>query len=241
MPRLIANQIHKSYKDHHVVNGVSLSINQGEIVGLLGPNGAGKTTAFYMLVGLIPVDSGNILIDDEEITHLPMHKRASLGVGYLPQEASIFRKMTVAENIRAVLELQRDISSHQREMKIDELLHEFGIAALRNREASALSGGERRRAEIARILATEPDFLLLDEPFAAIDPITVTDLQATLHHLRDRGIGILITEHNVQETLGICNRAYVMDAGKVIAEGSTQQIVENKEVRKVFLGDDFKM
>ncbi len=241
MPRLIAKQIHKRYKDHHVVNGVSISINQGEIVGLLGPNGAGKTTAFYMLVGLIPVDSGDILIDENPITHLPMHSRALMGVGYLPQETSIFRKMTVAENIRAVLELRRDISADDRELKIDALLHEFGIVALRNREASALSGGERRRAEIARILATEPHFLLLDEPFAAIDPISVNDIQAILHHLRDRGIGILITEHKVQETLGICNRAYVMDAGIVIAEGSTQQIVENKEVRKVFLGEDFKM
>jgi lipopolysaccharide export system ATP-binding protein len=241
MSKLIAHQIHKRYKKHHVVNGVSLSINQGEIVGLLGPNGAGKTTAFYMLVGLIPVDSGSIQIDDHEITKLPMHKRAELGLGYLPQEASIFRKMTVADNIRAVLELRRDISKHDRELKIDSLLNEFGIAALRNREASALSGGERRRAEIARILATEPQFLLLDEPFAAIDPVSVNDIQAILHHLRDRGIGILITEHKVQETLGICNRAYVMDAGKVIEEGSVQKVVENKEVRKVLLGDDFKL
>ncbi len=241
MARLSADHIHKRYKKHQVVNDVSLSINQGEIVGLLGPNGAGKTTAFYMLVGLIPVDSGGILIDERVITTLPMHKRAQLGVGYLPQEASIFRKMTVSQNIRAVLELRRDISKKQREQKIDALLNEFGIAALRNREASALSGGERRRAEIARILATEPKFLLLDEPFAAVDPITVNDIQATLHHLRDRGIGILITEHKVQETLGICNRAYVMDAGQVIEEGSVQKIVENKEVRKVFLGDDFKL
>ncbi len=241
MSRLLADNINKRYKKHQVVNDVSVSINQGEIVGLLGPNGAGKTTAFYMLVGLIPVDSGGIQIDDHDITKLPMHKRAELGVGYLPQEASIFRKMTVSQNLRAVLELRKDLASQAREQRIDALLSEFGIAALRNREASALSGGERRRAEIARILATEPKFLLLDEPFAAVDPITVNDIQATLHHLRDRGIGILITEHKVQETLGICNRAYVMDAGQVIEEGSVQKIVENQEVRKVFLGENFKL
>lgn len=241
MSRLSAEHISKRYKQHQVVNDVSLSINQGEIVGLLGPNGAGKTTAFYMLVGLIPADSGVVKIDDYEITHLPMHRRARMGVGYLPQEASIFRKMTVAENIRAVLELQNGLPRPKIEQKIDALLSEFGISALRKREASALSGGERRRAEIARILATEPKFLLLDEPFAAVDPITVNDIQSTLHHLRDRGIGILITEHKVQETLGICNRAYVMDAGQVIEEGSVQKIVENKEVRKVFLGEDFKL
>ncbi|HFD11682.1 MAG TPA: LPS export ABC transporter ATP-binding protein [Crenotrichaceae bacterium] len=241
MSRLFAVRMNKRYKKHQVVNNVSLSVNQGEIVALLGPNGAGKSTAFYMLVGLIPVDSGGIQIDEYRITKLPMHKRAELGVGYLPQEASIFRKMTVSGNIRAVLELRRDLSIQKREQKIDALLNEFGIAALRNREASALSGGERRRAEIARILATEPKFLLLDEPFAAVDPITVNDIQATLHHLRDRDIGILITDHKVQETLGICNRAYVMDAGQVIEEGSVQKVVENKEVRKVLLGDDFKL
>ena len=205
MSRLSADRISKRYKQHQVVNRVSLSINQGEIVGLLGPNGAGKTTAFYMLVGLIPVDAGTIQIDEHEITNLPMHKRARMGVGYLPQEASIFRNMTVAENIQAVLELRSGIAQQSMEQKIDALLSEFGIAALRNRQASALSGGERRRAEIARILATEPKFLLLDEPFAAVDPVTVNDIQSTLHHLRDRGIGILITEHKVQETLGICN------------------------------------
>jgi len=241
MSRLSADRISKRYKQHQVVNRVSLSINQGEIVGLLGPNGAGKTTAFYMLVGLIPVDAGTIQIDEHEITNLPMHKRARMGVGYLPQEASIFRNMTVAENIQAVLELRSGIAQQSMEQKIDALLSEFGIAALRNRQASALSGGERRRAEIARILATEPKFLLLDEPFAAVDPVTVNDIQSTLHHLRDRGIGILITEHKVQETLGICNRAYVMDAGQMIEEGSVQKIVENQEVRKVFLGDDFKL
>jgi lipopolysaccharide export system ATP-binding protein len=194
-----------------------------------------------MLVGLIPVDSGSILINEHALTHLPMHSRARLGLGYLPQETSIFRKMTVAENIRAVLELRNDLSRYQQEKKIDALLDEFGITVLRNRQASTLSGGERRRAEIARILATEPKFLLLDEPFAAIDPVSINDIQGVLHHLRDRGIGILITEHKVQETLGICNRAYVMDAGKVIEEGSVQKIVENKEVRKVFLGENFKM
>ena len=241
MSRLSADRISKRYKQHQVVNRVSLSINQGEIVGLLGPNGAGKTTAFYMLVGLIPVDAGTILIDEHEITQLPMHKRARMGVGYLPQEASIFRNMTVAENIQAVLELRNGIAQQSMEQKIDALLSEFGIVALRNRHASALSGGERRRAEIARILATEPKFLLLDEPFAAVDPVTVNDIQSTLHHLRDRGIGILITEHKVQETLGICNRAYVMDAGQMIEEGSVQKIVENQEVRKVFLGEDFKL
>jgi len=241
MSVLSAVTLSKSYHKRKVVDGVSLSIRSGEIVGLLGPNGAGKTTSFYMIVGLINPDSGEISLDEQMITHLPMHARAKLGVGYLPQEASIFRRLTVRENLRAVLELRDDLTDGQRELLIEELLEEFAITHLRHQKAMGLSGGERRRVEIARALACDPRFLLLDEPFAGVDPISIIDLQKIIDHLRKRGIGILITEHNVRETLGICDRAYILNGGKVIAEGDRDEIVANKEVRQVYLGEHFSM
>jgi lipopolysaccharide export system ATP-binding protein len=222
-----------------VVDDVSLRMESGEIVGLLGPNGAGKTTSFYMIVGLIRPDDGGIFLDGQPITYMPMHARARLGVGYLPQEPSIFRKLTVADNLRAVLELRPDLSSGQIELRIEELLDEFSIAHLRKQPAIGLSGGERRRVEIARALACEPRFMLLDEPFAGVDPLSIVDIQKIIDHLRQRGIGILITEHNVRETLGICDRVYILNEGRVIAEGDSAQIVANPEVRKVYLGENF--
>ena len=241
MTTLAAKQLIKTYNKRNVVNGVSLHVNTGEVVGLLGPNGAGKTTSFYMMVGLIKADSGEILLDSQDITHHPMHVRAQLGVGYLPQEPSVFRKLSVADNLRAVLQIRSDLTEGQMELIIDELLEEFHIPHLRNQMALSLSGGERRRVEIARALASNPQFILLDEPFAGVDPISVEDIQKIIEHLKDRGIGILITEHNVQETLGICSRAYILNEGKVIAEGSTDDIVANEEVRKVYLGNNFKL
>lgn len=241
MTRLAAHQLVKSYNKRNVVNGVSLHIDTGEVVGLLGPNGAGKTTSFYMLVGLIKADSGHITLDSAEITFHPMHKRAQLGVGYLPQEPSVFRKLNVADNLRAVLQIRSDLSDGQRELVIDQLLEEFNIPHIRNQMALSLSGGERRRVEIARALASNPKFILLDEPFAGVDPISVEDIQKIIAHLKDRGIGVLITEHNVQETLGICSRAYILNEGRVIAEGSTESIVANEEVRKVYLGNNFRL
>jgi len=241
MTTLAAKQLIKTYNKRNVVNGVSLHVNTGEVVGLLGPNGAGKTTSFYMMVGLIKADSGEILLDSQDITHHPMHVRAQLGVGYLPQEPSVFRKLSVADNLRAVLQIRSDLTEGQMELIIDELLEEFHIPHLRNQMALSLSGGERRRVEIARALASNPQFILLDEPFAGVDPISVEDIQRIIEHLKDRGIGILITEHNVQETLGICSRAYILNEGKVIAEGSTDDIVANEEVRKVYLGNNFKL
>ncbi len=241
MTTLAAKHLIKTYNKRNVVNGVSLHINTGEVVGLLGPNGAGKTTSFYMMVGLIKADEGEILIDSEDITHHPMHVRAQLGVGYLPQEPSVFRKLSVADNLRAVLQIRSDLTEGQIELVIEELLEEFHIPHLRNQMALSLSGGERRRVEIARALASNPQFILLDEPFAGVDPISVEDIQKIIGHLKDRGIGILITEHNVQETLGICNRAYILNEGKVIAEGSADAIVSNEEVRKVYLGSNFKL
>jgi lipopolysaccharide export system ATP-binding protein len=241
MTTLAAKQLIKTYNKRNVVNGVSLHVDTGEIVGLLGPNGAGKTTSFYMIVGLIKADEGQILLDDEDITRHPMHKRAQLGVGYLPQEPSVFRKLSVADNLRAVLELRDDLSEGQMELIIDELLEEFHIPHLRHQLALSLSGGERRRVEIARALASNPRFILLDEPFAGVDPISVEDIQTIIVHLKARGIGILITEHNVQETLGICDRAYIINEGRVFAEGDTQAIVNNPEVRKVYLGSNFKL
>lgn len=241
MTTLAAKNLIKTYNKRNVVNGVSLHINTGEVVGLLGPNGAGKTTSFYMMVGLIKADEGKILIDSQDITHHPMHKRAQLGVGYLPQEPSVFRKLSVADNLRAVLQIRSDLTEGQIELVIDELLEEFHIPQLRNQMALSLSGGERRRVEIARALASNPLFILLDEPFAGVDPISVEDIQKIIEHLKDRGIGILITEHNVQETLGICNRAYILNEGRVIAEGSADVIVNNEEVRKVYLGNNFKL
>lgn len=239
VPTLSASNLVKYYNKRNVVDGVSLHIQSGEIVGLLGPNGAGKTTSFYMIVGLIKADQGSIQIDGYPITHLPMHARARLGIGYLPQEPSVFRKLTVADNLRAILELRRDISDGQKELLMEELLQEFNITHLRDQSALGLSGGERRRLEIARALATEPQFMLLDEPFAGVDPISILDIQKIIDHLRRRGIGILITDHNVRETLGICSRAYILNSGKVIAEGNPQEILENQEVRKVYLGEKF--
>lgn len=241
MASLIAKQLLKTYNKRNVVNGVSLHVNTGEIVGLLGPNGAGKTTSFYMMVGLIKADQGNIYLDNQSITHYPMHSRAKLGIGYLPQEPSIFRKLTVANNLRAVLQLRTDITKGQLELLIDELLEELHISHLRNQVALGLSGGERRRLEIARALASDPQFILLDEPFAGVDPISVIDINKIIVHLKERGIGILITEHNVRETLGICDRAYILNEGKVIAEGDSQEIVNNDEVRKVYLGENFSL
>jgi lipopolysaccharide export system ATP-binding protein len=238
---LTATNLVKRYNRRNVVDGVSLEMNSGEIVGLLGPNGAGKTTSFYMIVGLIGPDMGDIFLDDRNITHMPMHERARLGIGYLPQEPSIFRKLDVANNLRAVLELRKGLSNGQRELIIEELLDEFNIGHLRNQPAMGLSGGERRRVEIARALACEPRFMLLDEPFAGVDPISIIDIQKIISHLRKRGIGILITEHNVRETLGICNRAYILAGGRVIAEGTAEDIVHNREVRQVYLGEHFSL
>ena len=241
MARLVAEQLFKSYNKRKVVNGVSLQVNTGEVVGLLGPNGAGKTTSFYMLVGLIEADAGEIYLDDQRITHHPMHRRARLGIGYLAQEASVFRKLSVADNLRAVLQIRADLTDGQIELIIDELLGEFGIGHLRNQLALGLSGGERRRVEIARALASEPQFILLDEPFAGVDPISVLELQKIIAHLKERGIGILITEHKVRETLEICDRAYILNGGEVIADGASRELVENEEVRRVYLGETFSL
>jgi lipopolysaccharide export system ATP-binding protein len=241
MTTLSAENLGKRYHRRTVVDGVNLSIDTGEIVGLLGPNGAGKTTSFYMIVGLIRPDHGTISIDQRPITHMPMHARAKLGLGYLPQEPSIFRKLTVADNLRAVLEFRPDLTRGQQELIIEELLDEFSISHLRDQRAAGLSGGERRRVEIARALACEPRFMLLDEPFAGVDPISIIDIRNIIEHLKNRGIGILITEHNVRETLGICDRAYILAAGRVIAEGNATEIVNNREVRQVYLGDNFSL
>jgi len=241
MTILAAHQLIKTYNKRNVVNGVSLHVKTGEVVGLLGPNGAGKTTSFYMMVGLIKADQGSITLDDKDITHYPMHLRAINGIGYLPQEPSVFRKLSVADNIRAVLQIRSDLSIAQQEQIIEELLHEFHIGHLRNQIALSLSGGERRRVEIARALATNPKFILLDEPFAGVDPISVEDIKKIIEQLKDRNIGILITEHNVRETLSICDRAYILSDGKVIAEGGANDIVANEEVRKVYLGNNFSL
>jgi lipopolysaccharide export system ATP-binding protein len=241
MTRLAATQLIKNYNQRHVVKGVSLEVNTGEVVGLLGPNGAGKTTSFYMMVGLVKADGGEITLDSLDITHHPMYLRARLGIGYLPQEPSIFRKLSVADNIRAVLELRGDLSRGEIRLAIEELLEELHIPHLRKQMAMSLSGGERRRLEIARALASNPRFILLDEPFAGVDPISVEDIKNIIIHLKERGIGILITEHNVRETLGICDRAYILNDGKVIAEGGADAIVANEEVRKVYLGDKFSL
>jgi lipopolysaccharide export system ATP-binding protein len=241
MTILSAHQIIKTYNKRNVVNGVSLHVSSGEVVGLLGPNGAGKTTSFYIMVGLINPDHGHISIDDKDITHYPMHLRAKQGIGYLPQEPSVFRKLSVKDNLRAVLQIRSDLSLDQQEQIIEELLQEFHIDHLRNQIALSLSGGERRRVEIARALATNPKFILLDEPFAGVDPISVEDIKIIIEQLKDRGIGILITEHNVRETLSICDRAYILSDGKVIAEGGASDIVANEEVRKVYLGNNFSL
>ncbi|MEY2697145.1 MAG: hypothetical protein RL333_1283 [Pseudomonadota bacterium] len=241
MAILSTQNIIKRYHKRNVVDGVSVEIRTGEIVGLLGPNGAGKTTSFYMIVGLITPDDGQILLDGRDISHMPMHERARMGIGYLPQEPSIFRKLTVQENLMAVLELRPELTHGQRELIAGELLEEFNVGHLRHQPALGLSGGERRRVEIARALACEPRFMLLDEPFAGVDPISIIDIQKIILHLRERGIGILITEHNVRETLGTCDRAYILAGGRVIAEGHPSDIVENPEVRQVYLGENFSM
>jgi lipopolysaccharide export system ATP-binding protein len=237
---LIARGLTKTYSTRRVVNGVSLVVRRGEAVGLLGPNGAGKTTCFYMITGLVPVDEGTIEIDGNDVTTMPMYRRARLGVGYLPQEASIFRGLTVEENVRAVLEVHVKDKA-EREKKLDELLEEFHIQKLRKTAAVALSGGERRRLEIARALATDPTFMLLDEPFAGVDPISVSDIQNLVHHLTARGIGVLITDHNVRETLGLIDRAYIIHAGEVLTHGRANDIVNNPEVRRLYLGDNFSL
>ena len=241
MTTLAATQLIKPYNKRKVVDGVSLQVSTHEVVGLLGPNGAGKTTSFYMMVGLIKADAGSITLDGKDITHYPMHLRARHGLGYLPQEPSVFRKLSVADNLRAVLQIRTDISAGQAELIIEELLQEFHIEHLRGQTALSLSGGERRRVEIARALASNPQFILLDEPFAGVDPISVEDIKKIIEHLKDRGIGVLITEHNVRETLGICDRAYILNDGKVIAEGGAAAIVANEEVRKVYLGNNFSL
>ncbi len=241
MARLAGKQLIKSYNNRNVVDGVSLHVDTSEVVGLLGPNGAGKTTSFYILLGLIKADSGEVYFDNIDITHFPMHNRARLGVGYLAQEPSVFRKLTVADNLRAVVQIRQDLTKGQAELLIEDLLEEFHISHLRDQIALGLSGGERRRVEIARALATDPQFILLDEPFAGVDPISVMDLQKIIAHLKQRGIGILITEHKVRATLEICDRAYILNEGKVIAEGTTNDIVANEEVRKVYLGDNFSL
>ena len=237
---LIARGLTKSYKNRQVVSGVSLGVRSGEAVGLLGPNGAGKTTCFYMVTGLIPVDSGTIEIDGFDVTSMPMYRRARLGIGYLPQEASIFRGLTVEGNIRAVLEaVEKDKA--ERERQLDELLEEFHITHLRKSPSIALSGGERRRLEIARALASKPNFMLLDEPFAGVDPIAVSDIQQLVRHLTKRGIGVLITDHNVRETLGLIDRAYIIHTGKVLTHGTPDQIVSNPDVRRFYLGEQFTL
>ena len=240
MATLTAQHLAKSYKSRQVVRDVSMSIESGQIVGLLGPNGAGKTTCFYMIVGLVRADQGVVRIDEQDVTHLPMHGRARAGIGYLPQEASIFRGLTVEENIRAVLELH-DKNRERRESKLNELLGEFNISHLRKSPAVALSGGERRRLEIARALATDPTFMLLDEPFAGVDPISVADIQALVRHLTSRGIGVLITDHNVRETLGLIDRAYIIHSGEVLMEGRPHDIVSSPEVRRLYLGEQFTL
>jgi lipopolysaccharide export system ATP-binding protein len=230
----------KKYGLHTVVHDVSLSLQSGEVVGLLGPNGAGKTTSFYMIVGLIAADGGEIFIGGQNVTHFPIHRRARLGLGYLPQEASIFRRMTVAQNIRAVLELQ-GLSDDDLQNRMEELLEDLHITHIRDNSAISLSGGERRRVEIARALATAPRFILLDEPFAGVDPIAVLDIQKIIRFLKGRNIGVLITDHNVRETLGICDRAYIINAGAVMAEGKPDEIIYNEGVRRVYLGEHFKL
>ncbi|MBT8144897.1 MAG: LPS export ABC transporter ATP-binding protein [Gammaproteobacteria bacterium] len=238
---LRADGISKRFRARQVVEDMSLELHSGEVVGLLGPNGAGKTTAFYMIVGLIPVDAGRILLGDRDLTRLPMHRRARLGVGYLPQEASIFRKLSVAQNIMAILETRPELSEAERERALDELLEELHIGHIRNSAGISLSGGERRRAEIARALAAEPSFILLDEPFAGVDPISVLDIQRIIAQLTARGIGVLITDHNVRETLGICERAYILSEGTVISAGTPDEVLADRRVREVYLGEDFRL
>lgn len=241
MSVLSVQGISKSFRSRQVVSDISLAVNSSEIVGLLGPNGAGKTTSFHMIVGLIPCDNGEIFLDGKDISLLPMERRARLGLGYLPQESSIFRKLTVEENILAVLELRKNLSKAEARRRTEALLHEFHVSHLRDSLGMSLSGGERRRVEIARALATEPQFLLLDEPFAGIDPISINDIQRITGYLREKGIGILITDHNVWEALGACDRVYIVNDGRILAEGTPDEILANETVRDVYLGFEFKM
>ena len=240
-PLLTAQNLTKRFGNRQVVKDVSVEVHAGEIVGLLGPNGAGKTTSFYMIVGLIPADGGQVFLNGRDITHLAVDRRARAGLGYLPQEPSVFRKLSVADNILAILELREDLTRQGRQQELDQLLEELHIQHIRNSKGQALSGGERRRVEIARALAAKPDFMLLDEPFAGVDPISIIDIQRIIAHLRDRGIGVLITDHNVRETLGICSRAYIVSEGRVIANGSAQEILADEQVRRVYLGEHFSL
>ncbi|GAB5381517.1 MAG: LPS export ABC transporter ATP-binding protein [Aliiglaciecola sp.] len=241
MATLKAANLAKSYKSRQVVRDVSLEVSTGQIVGLLGPNGAGKTTTFYMIVGIVPLDKGEIFIDQTELTLEPMHVRARKGIGYLPQESSIFRKLTVYQNIMAILQTRKELNAAEREEQADALLDEFNINHIRNSQGMSLSGGERRRVEIARALAADPEFILLDEPFAGVDPISVNDIKKIIQHLRDRGIGVLITDHNVRETLDVCEKAYIVSHGELIASGSAEEVLNNQQVRDVYLGEQFKL
>ena len=238
---LSAHHLAKGYKKRSVVKDVSMDVHCGEIVGLLGPNGAGKTTCFYMIVGLVPCDQGRIMLGDQDLTRMPMHQRARQGIGYLPQEASVFRKLSVTQNIMAILELREELEPSQQREILESLLEEFHITHIRDSLGMSLSGGERRRVEIARALATDPRFILLDEPFAGVDPISVVDIQGIIQHLKSRGIGVLITDHNVRETLGICDRGYIIGEGRVIAEGKPEQLLSDQRVRDVYLGHHFKL
>lgn len=241
MSILSVRHLTKSFKKRQIVRDVSLNISSGEIIGLLGPNGAGKTTSFYMIIGLVPCDQGAIYLDNREISALPMDKRARLGLGYLPQEASVFRKLTVEENILALLQTRKNLSDKQMRNQLEGLMQEFHVSHLRDNLGMSLSGGERRRVEIARALATEPKFLLLDEPFAGIDPISISDIQRTTRYLAERGIGVLITDHNVRETLGICDRAYIVIDGQIVKEGTSDVILSDEQVRSVYLGEKFTL
>ncbi len=241
MTLLQASGLKKSYKGRQVVQNVSLQVATGQVVGLLGPNGAGKTTSFYMIVGLVPQDGGSVTIDQQDITAMPMHQRARQGIGYLPQEASIFRRLTVEENLLGVLQLRSDLNRAQQKEKMEALLEEFHIGHIRKNTGMSLSGGERRRVEIARALAAEPQFILLDEPFAGVDPISVIDIKRIIEHLRDRGLGVLITDHNVRETLDVCEKAYIVSHGNLIAEGTPAEILRNEHVKQVYLGEGFTL
>lgn len=241
MATLRVKHLAKSYKSRQVVKNVSLEVSQGQVIGLLGPNGAGKTTTFYMIVGLVNSDKGQILLDDNDLTLLPMHERARRGIGYLPQEASIFRKLTVRDNLMAILETRKALSDNDREEQLDALLEEFNIGHIANSQGMSLSGGERRRVEIARALAAEPTFILLDEPFAGVDPISVIDIKKIIEHLKQRGIGVLITDHNVRETLSVCEHAYIVSHGELIASGDAESILSNQQVKDVYLGEQFTL
>jgi lipopolysaccharide export system ATP-binding protein len=241
MAVLKATHLAKSYKSRQVVRDVSIEVSTGQIVGLLGPNGAGKTTTFYMIVGLVPLDKGDIYIDQQSLTLQPMHVRARQGIGYLPQEASIFRKLTVYQNLMAILQTRKELSKEQRELQADSLLDEFNINHIRNSLGMSLSGGERIRLEIARSLAADPEFILLDEPFAGVDPISVNDIKKIIQQLRDRGLGVLITDHNVRETLDVCEKAYIVSQGELIASGTAEQVLSNQRVRDVYLGEQFRL